>query len=189
VTRNWQRSVSYLLLLFVLLNLPVFPRSGFTGYVSIFSFVFLGGIWIAFFDLQKVSMLETLFVVLSSFIAHNYALAMIRPDLYTHGAFSLYAYLTFIFLFVIRHRLRAHKIVLQLSSLTYLVYLFHNWLLDEFFVWFQWIPLNPEGRIPLASRLTSLIFFLVIMWLIHIFYEKPILKFGKKLSSKSWRIG
>jgi hypothetical protein len=167
------------------LNLPVFPRGGFTGYVTIFSFIFLGGIWIALFDLKKVSMFEALFVVFSSFMAHNYAIQTIRPDLYAHGAFSLYAYLTFIFLFLIRHRLGTNKIVLQLSSLTYLVYLFHNWLLDDFFSWFQWLPLDPDGRIPLETRLTSLAIFIGAMWLIHIFYEKPIIKFGKKISQRN----
>jgi peptidoglycan/LPS O-acetylase OafA/YrhL len=186
-TSNWQRRLSYLLLLFLLLNLPIFPRNGFTGYISIFSFIFLGGIWIALFDLKKVSKLETLFVVLSSFIAHIYSIGMIRPDLYLFGAFSFYGYFTFIFLFVIRHRLGTSKIVLQLSSMTYLVYLFHNWLLDKFFGWFQWLPLGPDGTIPLISRLTSLIIFLGVMWLIHVVYEKPIIKLGKKISSRNWR--
>lgn len=187
VTRNWQRRSSYLFLLYLLLNLPIFPRNGFTGYISIFSFIFLGGIWIALFDLKKVSTLETLLVVLSSFVAHIYSIGKIRPDLYANGAFSLYGYLTFIFLFVIRHRLGRSKIVLQLSGITYLVYLFHNWLLDRFFVWFQWLPFGPDGSIPLISRLTSLVIFLVMMWLIHVAYERPIIEFGKKISSKNWR--
>ena len=183
---SWKRRASYLFALYLLLNLPVFPNAGSTGYLSIFSFVFLGGIWVALFDLKKVSSFEAIFVVTSSFIAHNYAIGTIRPGLYSLGAFSLYGYFAFIVLFALRGKLRTRKIVVQLSSLTYLIYLFHNWLLDMFFVWFQLQPYNSDGRIPLLSRSVSLVLFLIEMWLIHNFYEKPILKFGKKLTSRNY---
>ena len=182
---DWQRRAAYLFALYLLLNLPIFPKTGFMGYISIFSFVFLGGIWMALFDLKRVGMLETIFVVTSSFIAHNYQIGKIRPDLYNLGAFSLYAYLAFILLFAFRDRLRPSKTVIQLSSLTYLVYLFHNWLLDMFFTWFQLLPFNPDGRIPLLSRLISLVIFLGAMLLVHVFFEKPIINFGKKITLKN----
>ena len=182
--RNWKWNASYVFLVFLFLNLPIFPRNGFTGYVSIFCFIFLGGIWLALFDLGKVTHVEAIFVVLSSFVAHNYAISKIRPDLHALGAFSLYGYVAFVALFLIRHKLHSSKLVVQLSSLTYLVYLFHNWLLNMFFVWFQFMPNNPDGRIPLLSRSVSLIIFLGAMWLIHLCFEKPILVYGKKLTSK-----
>jgi peptidoglycan/LPS O-acetylase OafA/YrhL len=182
--KNWRRRISYVLTVSLLLNLPTFPRNGFTGYVSIFCFIFLGGIWLALFDLKKVSKFETIAVLTSSFVAHSYVLVHLRPDLFSYGPFSLFGYATFVILFVLRHKLRPSQIVIYLSGLTYLVYLFHNWLLDRFFLWFQFLPTNIEGRIPLLSRYVSLLFFLGLMWLIHICYEKPIQKFGKKISSR-----
>lgn len=183
-TSNWKRRMIYVSLLFLLLNLPIFPRTLFLGYVSIFCFIFLAGIWIALYDLKKVGFHETLFVVISTFIAHNYTLGNVRPDLYGFGAFSLYGYLAFILLFLLRHRLQTHKIMVQLSNLTYLIYLFHNWLLDKFYVWFQLIPIKNAGEIPFISRMVSLVIFLCSMWLIHNYFEKRIIEFSKKKSSR-----
>jgi hypothetical protein len=182
--RSWKRIGAYTFILFLLINLPIFPRNGFTGYVTIFGFIFLGGIWLALFDLKKVTRFEALFVLFSSFAAHVYAISSIRPDLHSLGAFSFYGYFAFIVLFLTRHKLPSSKIIIQLSSLTYLVYLFHNWLLNMFFVWFQFVPTNPDGRIPLMSRSVSLVIFIGAMWVIHNYFEKPILVYGKKLSSK-----
>lgn len=180
VAKKWQRRGLYVSVVLILSLLPIFPRNGFTGYVSIFSLVFLGGIWLALFDLKKVSSFEAIVVVLSSFGAHCYAIEQIRPDLFAFGAFSAYGYIVFFLLYLARDKMKINKIIITLSNLTYLVYLFHNWLLDKFFGWFQFLPINPDGRIPLPSRLTSLVIFIVVMWLIHVSYEKPILKFGKK---------
>jgi peptidoglycan/LPS O-acetylase OafA/YrhL len=185
--KDWSRRISYVLIFIVLLNLPTFPKNGFTGYVSIFSFVFLGGIWLAMFDMKKVSMLETVLVLLSSFIAHSRVLSEIRPDLFGFGAFSLYGYAAFIILFVFRHKIRPSQTLILISSLTYLVYLFHNWLLDYFFTWFQFLPANLDGRVPFISRFVSFLLFLGLMWIIHLCFEKPIMKFGKRVSSKSKR--
>jgi peptidoglycan/LPS O-acetylase OafA/YrhL len=181
-SNDWWIFVLLLLSLVGTLFLPIFPKFGFVGYVTIFASVFVGGAALALFELNTLGRANAIALYLFSLFIHSVQISEIRPDLFGYGAFSFYGYVCFGLLFSSRNKIVSNSFIVLLSNLTYLTYLFHNWVLEKFYVFFQ--PQGDDNGYSLKVRILSLVIFMVSMWVIHVIFEQPFIKLGRRFASK-----
>lgn len=173
--------ISILLPLF----LKPFPGSHFGfgfGYVNLFwGFLSLGSAFY-FYDKGKISGKDVAFLCALHQVIFWFQLPFLSRWL-IHSHFSSFGIL--LFLISIKYQKlfsTKYKIIKLLSSLSYLIYLSHNWM-------WQRIPRLglsfPEGyKGLLIFDLYRFIVLIFLCFVIHIIVEKPLIKIGRKYSSK-----
>ena len=156
------------------------------GYFNIFFPCFIGGISIALLHIQKLSVRLAYIYFFASLTLCYYNLVRLRPDLFMNSSYLLYGFFIFFLLqFSIEKEnsilliVVLKRFVYWIASLTYIIYLFHNWLIDylESRI-YQNFTLNSYVDVP--PKWLALIMFLVFVVAFSRYIEKPLIKFSKK---------
>ena len=175
------------ILICILVLSPSFPVSitWNSGYLNIFFPSFIGGISIALLHIKKQSVPLAYISFFISLLLCYYNLVRLRPDLIMNSFYILYGYLIF-FLFQIlikKENKFLHigvfkRFVYWIASLTYIIYLFHNWLIDYVESRIQQnYTLNSDSYI--TPKLLALTLFLFFVTTVSKYFEKPLIKISK----------
>jgi|688.fasta_scaffold324842_3 peptidoglycan/LPS O-acetylase OafA/YrhL len=174
-------------LLFILIFFPGFLDSTEWnhGYLEIFFPCFIGGITIALYHTKKLSSLFTYISFTSSLVLCYYNLVRLRPDLLMSSTYILYAYLMF-FLFAMTSENNnsnfnydtLKRFIYWISSLTYIIYLFHNWLINDIESYIRAnFALNYFTYF--APKWLAIFLFFLFVITVSKFFEKPLIKLSK----------
>lgn len=169
----------FVIMLFMLMTsipfLPPFPRPGHTLATDYFwlygSFLFIG-VFFYLFELRKIN--KPIFSAFISLVFYVYYQGiMTYAPWWGNGHYALLAFILFFLAWYYREHFKSGKIVMIFSNLTYSIYLFHNWLFDEFLKIY-------------ASKMVALILLFSFCYLCHIYIEKKGIILGKK-TLKAWK--
>jgi peptidoglycan/LPS O-acetylase OafA/YrhL len=187
--------------LFALVALPKYPSGWTSGYPAIFFPMFVPGILISIQERQELSNLKSLkhkciviSGVISSLIVSTTNMHRYRPDL-QQSSFWVYntsALMIFIFAYLLRRFLKENRVISWLALLTYPIYLFHSWLLDDIEVFL--IRLVSSSQLELltnvlsesfyeiaSSKAFSTLIFLFACWIASIMLERPLIKLSRAI--------
>lgn len=169
-----------LLVMFVVLTLFLkyiapFPDKLFVGYFTIyFPFLFLGSV-IYLYEKQKINFISTLLFVV--FLFENYF--SIINDFqkgWLTANFAIVGFIVFTSLWLLREKLENFKfngLLMQVSALTYSIYLFHNYL---------WAYIGKY--LYTDNKLVILAILVLFSFMVNKLIENPINKIGKFLAIK-----
>lgn len=151
------------------------------GYITIHGpFLLLGSAWYLF-EHQRWS--AVLFGGFGLYVVGQYYFLLARYQEKWLGAhFALIGVGLFALAWACRGKLRAGAVVLLFSDLTYGVYLFHNWLFDEFKLWLAkraW-PLGPPGW-------QAFVLLLVFCYVMARTIERGGIRLGRWVQARGWK--
>ena len=190
--------------LFALIALPKYPSGWTTGYPAIFFPMFIPGILISIQERQNFPNLKSLklkcivlFGIISSLILSIINMHRYRPDL-QQSSFSTYntsALLIFVIAYLIRAFLRENRVIKWLALLTYPIYLFHIWLLDDIEVFLVrlfstsrlevlLIPYNKSFLDITLGKAFSTLVLLAICWIASLIIERPSIRFSRNFPNR-----
>lgn len=167
---------------------PGFPTFGFVSYVSIFFPIFFAGIGIALYETGKIRGALAFFLVIASYVSSNFILTNNREDLHKAGPFIFLGFIVFVIAFIYRTKFVQNRLIFWLASLTYVVYLFHKWLVPEIEKVLLTITsifdtyLASDHSFILLSKLFAFVFFMFVMSLLVKFVEQPIIRWSRSIN-------
>jgi peptidoglycan/LPS O-acetylase OafA/YrhL len=142
-----------------------FPlHGGFRSYFTIFIPVFIGGMAFGYLKTSRLNTLAFCCLFLFSFFLHLLAILTLRNDLVPFASSSALACLTFTVLYLNRTNFRIGLFLINLSNLTYPVYLYHNWFFFEISSIISF-KLNLNRFDALVSCLSLIVFFFIMFCL------------------------
>lgn len=156
-------------------KLAPFPSGLFVGYFTIyFPFLFLGSV-VYFFEKKKVNFI-TLFLFII-FIFENYfsMIGEFQKGWLTSN-FAVVGFIIFILLWLLRNNIinfKINKYMFFISSLTYSVYLFHNFLWSYIGLFFK-----------IENKFLIFLILLIFCFIVTKIIENPMNKLGKTFSNK-----
>jgi peptidoglycan/LPS O-acetylase OafA/YrhL len=146
-----------------------------TGAVTLYAPFLLIGSMIYLFE-KRLTQLKPL-VVISFFIYIQYlALLPKYQPLWSRDHHALLGLTLFLLAWIFRHQIKGDKFIILIASLTYSVYLFHNWL---YFALKS--KLQSQGVGSAMSVLLAFIILFAVCWASMVLVEKPGISLGKKL--------
>jgi peptidoglycan/LPS O-acetylase OafA/YrhL len=170
----------YLGCVMLLCSIEPFPQfeGGFTGYLTIYSPFLLIGSLIYLMERRLANPLHCLSVMALAMLASLALVAKVQP-FWKESHYALLALLVFVSAWWFRRYLVVGPIVRVLSSLTYAIYLMHNWLwpyLSKFAVIL--------GGTGIARQLLVLVMLFLVCYVLHRLVELPVLRLGRAWSAK-----
>ena len=167
------------------LVLPTFPGSDKwnSAYVSIFFITFFGGIALALVETYKITALQGISLYLINCIICTFQFIKLRPDLSL--SFLIWGYSVFLISFLMHYlnlgiSLKVIKgFILWFSSLTYPIYLFHNWFFNFLDTRLNNITkaLSWNYEIP---GLATIAIFIILMHSVSRLVELPMIRLSKR---------
>jgi peptidoglycan/LPS O-acetylase OafA/YrhL len=147
----------------------------FRGYITLYMpFLFMGAF---FYFFEKENSVVAITVVL--YISLSYLILLPKTN---NGSMNsnFAAYACLVFYLAWRHMDGiTHRVLYFLSDITYAVYLFHNYLWEYIEIFVVKVGL-PSVLFPVKAQI--LLTLLAICVCIHIFYEKPFIRLGARMS-------
>ena len=166
--------------------------------------MFIPGILISIQERQNLSNFNSLKLkcivlvgIISSLIVSIINMHRYRPDL-QQSSFSTYntsALLIFVIAYLMRAFLRENRVVKWLALLTYPIYLFHIWLLDDIEVFLVrlfstsrlevlLIPFNKSFLDITLGKAFSTLVLLAICWITSLIIERPLIRFSRNFPNR-----
>jgi peptidoglycan/LPS O-acetylase OafA/YrhL len=198
------QTMGLMVVLFALIALPKYPSGWTSGYPAIFFPMFIPGILISIQERQNFPNLKSLklkcivvFGITSSLIVSIINMHRYRPDL-QQSSFSTYntsALLIFVIAYLMRDFLRENRVIKWLALLTYPIYLFHIWLLDDIEVFLVrlfstsrlealLIPYNKSFLDITLGKAFSTLVLLAICWIASLIIERPSIRFSRNFPNR-----
>jgi peptidoglycan/LPS O-acetylase OafA/YrhL len=193
-----------MVVLFALIALPKYPSGWTSGYPAIFFPMFIPGILISIQERQNFPNLMSLkhksivlFGIISSLIVSIINMHRYRPDL-QQSSFSTYntsALLIFVIAYLMRDFLRENRVIKWLALLTYPIYLFHIWLLDDIEVFLVRF-VSRSRRSSLSDvfnttifdvtlfKVASTLMLLIVCWATSIMIERPAIRLSRNFFNR-----
>lgn len=180
---NGKNTVYAMISIAVFMNFfPIPDAEGWaTGYTSIYMpFIFIGVCFYIYENKQEINISHLIAYTSMLYAIHLISLSENNPAL-KNSYFSAIAVAIFTLAWIFRNYFSHSRISLIISSLTYSVYLFHNWIW-EYLYSFSNNLITP----PWAVSLSTVILLFFICFLFHILIEKPFIKLGKYMTKKNF---
>lgn len=187
-------SLLLVILLFFCASMFVIPNFPYTGgaraYFNIFFPAFIAGIALAFLQTHRISKLSASFIYVIAFLTSQINLTFFRPELLESGPFMPYAYFVFAIMFVFKSSISKKKSIAYVASLTYVIYLFHAWLMpaiQDIFTRFthKLFPQVFDETIGIWETIlntgATLVIFVIFIVLFSKYIEKPIINWSRTL--------
>lgn len=159
-------------LLYVAEPFPQF-EGGFKGYVTIYSPFLLIGVLIYLAEHRLASPLHCMAVAVLAMLASLMLVANIQP-FWKESHYAVLALLVFSSAWWFRGSLIAGPIVRLLSSLTYSIYLLHNWIWPYLSTLAEWLGVFGASR-----QLLVLLMLFSICYVLHCIVEQPSTRLGR----------
>lgn len=175
---------AYLLISTAMLTIPAFPKQGVLahGYFTIYlSYLFVGSC--IYLSQNKKANLNS--CILSSVIMVSFSLylfAKIQPA-WKNEMYIAYAIAIFLIAMKLRPALQSGPVIGILSSMTFSVYLFHNWLLDYIVIACSYIKGETQ-----ESLFLPIVILLIFCYLMHKTVEKFGIDCGRTLLTETNKI-
>jgi peptidoglycan/LPS O-acetylase OafA/YrhL len=170
----------YILIIVSLYFIPSFPvlGFGFSGYVNCFSpFLFIGSA-IYLYEQRKISAYLLILIIGITYYCF-YDLAYTNEYFWRSSNSAIYAILIFIACWLLRKYFIFGKVFGLMASLSYSIYLLHDWLWNYLVKWIEEI-----GWMRFSSALQTFVTLISICIITHLTVEKYGNKVGEKLSTR-----
>jgi len=194
------RYQSHIIMLFILLvaltMLPKYPTGWTSGYPAIFFPMFIPGVLISTYDRHKKLTIVVIGTV-TAFAVSTINMLRFRPDM-RQSNFLIYntsALLIFVIIYLLRGHLRENRVVKWLALLTYPIYLFHIWLLDDIEIFL--IRVVSANNTDFISKIIyksylevslikaiSVLVLLLFCWIASLLIERPLIKFSRAIGNR-----
>lgn len=154
------------------------------GFVTTYGLFLLLGVMFYIFEKKQIGLTFLLFFIGLTFYQHYsqiviYQKAWLDPKYWLDCHFQVMAFIVFVVAWTFRMYAKENPAVLFLASMTYAVYLLHNWFFDyakKYIAFLNISVLHPDVQVLIVLLLVS--FFMVR------YIEKPGIQFGRFLLTK-----